>query len=373
MVLKNLDVVAYDKNNDSVSLINQGKMPFLEEGGVDALAFALASGKLVATSDPTVLSQCEALVFVMGTPVDEFLNPNPNEVVDTCLQFLSFMKENQLIILRSTLYPGVTRKIEAEFQNRGMSVDVAYCPERILEGHALKEISSLPQIIGTSNQRSFERARSIFEKITPEQIQCTPEEAELAKLFTNVWRYSKFAVANQFWMISNDLGVDFARVREVITKNYPRAQDLPTPGFTAGPCLFKDTMQLNATLNHGFPLGHAAMLINEGVPHYIVQRLQQNFDLSQMNVGILGASFKADVDDIRGSLAFKLRRLLQFYSKLVLMTDPYVQDERLMSLEYLIENSDLLIVATPHRIYSDLSTNKPVIDIWNMRGKGIII
>jgi UDP-N-acetyl-D-mannosaminuronic acid dehydrogenase len=197
-----------------------------------------------------------------------------------------------------------------------------------------------------------------------------PEEAELAKLFTNTWRYIKFAAVNQFYMIADSRGLDFERIRAGLTQDYPRAQDMPSAGFAAGPCLFKDTMQLAAFNDNNFHLGHAAMLVNEGLPLYVVTQLGREHDLAELTVGILGASFKAGSDDTRSSLAYKLKRILAFRSKRVLMTDPYVTtDPALVPLEQVLEEADVLLVATPHSEYRSIVTDKPVADVWNILGQ----
>jgi UDP-N-acetyl-D-mannosaminuronic acid dehydrogenase len=250
---------------------------------------------------------------------------------------------------------------------------LAYCPERIVEGNAIAELQELPQIIGSYDTETYEEVSKIFVSLGVKTIQTTPEEAELAKLFTNVWRYIKFGIANQFWMISNDLGVDYAKVRDAISFEYPRAKDLPLPGFTAGPCLFKDTMQLSALIQQKFLLGHAAMMVNEGTPSYLVDKLSQKYDLSNLTVGILGMAFKANVDDIRGSLAFKLRKLLMFRCKDVLTTDSHVNHETILPLDEVIFRSDILIIGAPHEEYKSIVTKKPVIDIWNLRNEGLIL
>jgi UDP-N-acetyl-D-mannosaminuronic acid dehydrogenase len=185
--------------------------------------------------------------------------------------------------------------------------------------------------------------------LTSTLVPMTPEEAELAKLFTNVWRYIKFATANQLYMMANDRGLDFERIRQGLAMDYPRAADMPGAGFAAGPCLFKDTMQLAAFNNNNFALGHTAMTINEGLPLYLVARLEQRFDLGSMTVGVLGMAFKGGSDDIRASLSYKLKRLLAFKAEQVLCTDPYV-------------------TADP-----DLKTTKPIADIWNVLGKGVVV
>ncbi len=199
-----------------------------------------------------------------------------------------------------------------------------------------------------------------------------PEEAELAKLFTNTWRYIKFAAANQLYMIANDFGLDFDRIRAAVVHEYPRAADMPGAGLAAGPCLLKDTMQLAAFNNNNFTLGHASMMINEGLPLYIVARLEQRFDLSTMTVGILGMAFKGESDDIRSSLSYKLKRLLRFKADRVLCADPYVsRDPDLTPIDEVLGASDVLILAAPHKAYADLATELPVIDLWNLRGNGV--
>jgi len=205
-------------------------------------------------------------------------------------------------------------------------------------------------------------------------VPMTPEEAELAKLFTNVWRYIKFATANQLYMMANDRGLDFERIRQGLALDYPRAADMPGAGFAAGPCLFKDTMQLAAYNNNNFALGHTAMAINEGLPLYLVARLEQRFDLSSMTVGILGMAFKGGSDDVRSSLSYKLKRLLAFKADRVLCADPYVTiDPDLTPLAEVLAQADLLIIAAPHPEYAALDTGKPVADIWNVLGKGVVV
>ena len=174
-------------------------------------------------------------------------------------------------------------------------------------------------------------------------------------------------------MIANDLDIDYENVRNIISFNYPRASDLPKSGLTAGPCLFKDTMQLSALMNQKFMLGHSAMLINEGIPNYIVEKLKLKYDLKNLKIGILGMAFKGEVDDIRGSLAYKLRKLLMFESKEVFATDEYVSDERLSPLKLVLEESDILIIGAPHKKYLEIKYQKPVIDIWNLLGDGVLI
>jgi UDP-N-acetyl-D-mannosaminuronic acid dehydrogenase len=365
------ECVVLDKSQETVGIVNSGQMPFEEEGASELLKKCLSSGNLWATTEPESLKNAEVVIVVVGTPIDEHLNPDPNAVVDVFLEYMPFMNSNQLVILRSTVFPGVTGKVIELLKTHNLFPEVTFCPERILEGRAIRELRELPQIIGANTESGAARASLFFLSFGIETLVVTPEEAELAKLFTNVWRYIKFAAANQFWIMSNEAGLDFAKIRNAITFDYERAADLPGAGFAAGPCLFKDTMQLAAFSNNNFILGHSAMLVNEGLPLYVATKIGEKFNLANKTIGILGAAFKGESDDVRSSLSYKLKKILLFKAKAVLMTDPYVtSDTSLSPLDYVLKESDILLIATPHYEYRKIDSNKPVIDIWNLLGKG---
>jgi UDP-N-acetyl-D-mannosaminuronic acid dehydrogenase len=369
-------VAIYDLSERAVNGVNDGKMPFSEPGAEPVLQRVLAEGRLHATTDASVVATARNVVVVIGTPVDEHLNPDPNAIPGALAGCSAYFRDGQLLILRSTVYPGVTALVEKMVAGLGVDVPVAFCPERIAEHKAMEELYSLPQIVSSRSEQGRERAAALFGTLTEQIVHLEPEEAELAKLFTNTWRYIKFAAANQFYMMANDRGLDFEKIRKGLTQDYPRAKDLPGPGFAAGPCLFKDTMQLAAFDDNRFALGHSAMLVNEGLPLYLVSQLEKRFDLADMTVGILGMAFKAGSDDIRSSLSYKLRRVLKFKAKAVLSTDPHVSedvDDTLLPLEDVLAKADLLIVATPHDEYRGLATDKPVADVWNLTGNGVVV
>ena len=363
-------VLVYDVSEHAVGLVNDAVLPFDEPGADVKLKDAVASGALRASTDPSVVGQAENVVVVIGTPVDEHLNPDPQAIPRALEACADYFADGQLLILRSTVFPGVTGLVERMMSSRGLDIDVSFCPERIAEGKAMTELYTLPQIVSGRDERSRARAAALFGRLTEQVVEMEPEEAELAKLFTNTWRYIKFAAVNQFYMIADNRGLDFEKIRAGLTQDYPRAADMPSAGFAAGPCLFKDTMQLAAFNDNNFALGHAAMLVNEGLPLYVVSQLDKEHDLADLTVGILGASFKAGSDDTRSSLAYKLKRILAFKSRRVLMTDPYVtSDDDLVPLEQVLEEADVLIVATPHPEYRSIVTDKPVADVWNVLGR----
>jgi UDP-N-acetyl-D-mannosaminuronic acid dehydrogenase len=366
-----LHVEAYDLDAATVETVNRGTMPFMEPGAADVLDRVLAAGTFHATTDRSVIALAEIVVVVVGTPIDEHLNPDPMAVTNALDELADVFVDGQLLVLRSTIYPGLTRLVDQRLKAQGRTIDVSFCPERIAEGKAFTELFELPQVVSGCSPSAVERARALFGRLTPSIVEVTPDEAELVKLFTNTWRYIKFAAANQFFTIANDYGLDFERIRQAIRFDYPRADDLPAAGFAAGPCLLKDTMQLAAFNNNNFTLGHASMMVNEGLPLYVVSRMEKEYPLATATVGILGMAFKAESDDPRSSLSYKLRRILRFKAASVLCTDPYVDDPSLTTLDDVLERSDVLIIGTPHAAYRDLKTSLPVVDIWNALGEGV--
>jgi UDP-N-acetyl-D-mannosaminuronic acid dehydrogenase len=366
------NVCALDIDAQKKQVIETGKMPFKERGCDTLLPQTLAAHRLHLSLEPSVVREAGVVIIVVGTPVDRHLNPEFEPLKEILESYLDFMAAGQLIVLRSTVYPGTTDQLKRWIVERGVDIEIAFCPERIAEGHAVEELSTLPQIISSYSAAGLRRCRELFTSLGCEVVELEPIEAELAKLFSNVWRYTLFATANQFFMLANDHDADFSRIYHAMTYKYPRVQSMPKPGFAAGPCLFKDAMQLAAFNNNRFYLGHAAMLINEGLPNYIVARLQARCDLASKTVGILGMTFKADSDDARDSLSYKLRKIFSFESRRVLCSDPYISDPGFLTVEELVEKSDIVVLATPHREYRELAIpgDKIVVDVWNFWGNG---
>jgi UDP-N-acetyl-D-mannosaminuronic acid dehydrogenase len=352
-----------------VAYVKAGNVPFHETGADALLKKLLPTGRLELASDPSLVESTDTVILVIGTPIDEFMNPSVrifDRVVD---ELVPHLKRTSLIVLRSTVFPGTTESVERRLRTAGIQAEVVFCPERIAEGHALEELRTLPQLVGASSDAAFEKASRLFERLGVSTVRTTPLEAELAKLLTNTWRYMKFAIANQFFQIAHRSGVDYNHVLDAIRQDYPRAADLPGPGFAAGPCLLKDTMQLSAYTPDHFPMGQAAMQINEGLPNYIVDTLNSRRPLQGRTVGILGMAFKGESDDPRASLSYKVRKLAAFKGARVMCTDPFIEDPSFESLEKVLSESDILIIAAPHRAYKQLElAGREVVDIWGITG-----
>ena len=277
-------VMLYDIDEKAIHTVLQGKMPFIETGAEEILKNVLGKN-LFLSSDKQVISDSYFVIMVIGTPVDEHLNPKFTVFKRFFDEIIDLINDDQHIILRSTVFPGTTEKIKQYLESKAKITKVSFCPERIAQGKAMEELRKLPQIVASFDEPSFREAKELFSLFTREIVFLSPIEAELAKLFNNVWRYIQFAISNQFFQIATQYGLDFYKIYNAITYKYPRAEGFPPAGFAAGPCLFKDTMQLAASSNNSFFLGHAAMLINEGLPNFIVQRLKDKYSLKEQNSG----------------------------------------------------------------------------------------
>jgi UDP-N-acetyl-D-mannosaminuronic acid dehydrogenase len=362
-----------DINQDSVDLVNSGGMPFMEDGSDEALGAALKSGNLLASTDLSEISKHDILIVTIGTPVDDHQSPVPRVFLDFIDSIWSYLHSGQLIVLRSTVFPGTSNWVAEKLSKIG--VDVAFCPERIVQGKALVELHTLPQIVSGSSPQAISRAEELFKTMSPQIVHASMREAEFAKLFLNAYRYIQFAVTNEFFMLTNDAGVDYEEVRRVMTEGYERAAGFPKAGLAAGPCLLKDTQQLLAFGQNNFHIGNSAILVNEGLALYLIEAASKLIKLENATVGILGMAFKANNDDIRASLSYRVRKMLQMRASKVLSSDPFVKnDSTLVTAEELMEDSDIIIICTPHDVYRDLDfRDKLIVDVWNTQGNGLVI
>ncbi|MCF7835501.1 MAG: nucleotide sugar dehydrogenase [Candidatus Marinimicrobia bacterium] len=362
--------VIFDINEEALVKIQKGVFPFKEDGGKKNLKEALSGGNFFFSNTPEAISQSKNIIFIIGTPVDSYLNPDLRSFHNALESYFDYFKDGQILILRSTVFPGTSEKVQNYFINKNKKVNVAFCPERIVEGKAFDELGSLPQIISAFDSKTLEKVGKIFEKTSKKKaVRLEPMEAELAKLFSNAWRYIKFSVANQFFMMAQDYGLDYYKIYKGMTEDYSRNADLPTPGFAAGPCLFKDTMQLSAFNNNKFFLGHSAMLVNEGLPDFIIQNLKKEVDLKNKTIGILGMAFKSESDDSRDSLSYKLRKASEVCCKDVLCHDFYIKDDSFVEVDDILKKADVIILGTPHKKYKKINIkkypSKKFVDIWN--------
>jgi UDP-N-acetyl-D-mannosaminuronic acid dehydrogenase len=366
-----LTVGVYDLDAAKVREISDCRMPFLEHGAEPILERVYGK-KFFLVKNIDEIANATAVLVAIGTPVDEFLSPQLMVMGRLADQLAPHLHAGQHFILRSTVFPGTTDWLRDYFAARGLALHVSYCPERMAQGHAVQELRELPHIVASCSKEGSAYCAKIFRLLNDNIVEVGVKEAEPAKLYSNAWRYITFAVANQFYMMTEKAGASVREVHRAMTEGYERGGNIPRPGFAAGPCLLKDTLQLSAFNSNNFNLGHAAMLVNEGLPAFCIEQLRQNHNLKGMKVGLLGMAFKAEIDDGRGSLAFRLRKLLTFHGAEVLCTDEYLQADDFFSLEDVLKDAALFIVGVPHGRYRTLEfpAGKPVFNLWNMDSAG---
>jgi len=361
---RGFEVTLVDVDKDAVEAINSKKMPFKEEGAEELLQKHIGKN-LIATLDIDMVKDQEVVVFVTGTPVDEHHNPKIEDVLKVIRLYLPLMNKHQLVILRSTIFPGTTEIIDEMLKKEFGISKLAFCPERIVQGKGIEEIHNLPQLISASSEAAREEAEEIFSKIVTKTILLEPKEAELAKLMTNAWRYLEFAIANQFYMMIEEKGLDFYKILNAVKEDYPRAKHFVKAGLAAGPCLFKDTMQLSAFFNNKFSLAQSGMLVNEGLPDFLIEKLEQKMGtLKNKTIAILGMTFKPNNDDTRESLSFKIKRLLLFKMANVICSDPYIEETT--NMDDALSKAEGVILGVPHDEYLDLKVNVPFVDCWGV-------
>ena len=332
----------------------------------------LKKRKIFATTDFKHIKFRKFISVCIGTPIDKNLNPETKNFVHFFKKIKKYIHKDQTIIIRSSVYPGICEQVYniIKVKNKNLS----YCPERIVQGESIKELPNISQLISGKSKKAILDSTELFNKICKKIIQVAIIEAELVKLFSNAYRYIHFSISNQLLMISEKQNLNFFRIRELMKDTYPRNTHIPMSGFTAGPCLLKDTMQLSSFFNKKFSLGHTAMNVNEGMPNYIIKNLEENFKLKKKTVGLLGLTFKAESDDIRDSLAIKLLNSLKRKKIKTLYSDEFYKMKGAINKKELIKKSDIIIISAPHKAYKkiNISKNKVLIDIWGHKKKLII-
>ena len=319
-------------DDERIQGLRKGQLPFLETGGAEMLARCLERPEsLVLTSKLSSIKGCEVVILTVGTPVDERLTPDSSFVDNAVNSIKPWLQGGETLMLRSSVFPGTSERVRQSIRSLS-EVGVSFCPERLATSQAIQELTQVPQIISASSPRAMDHVKTLFAPLAVDMVELSILEAEVATLFLNAWRYVGFGAANQFYQIAVSKGLDFDKIRSAIMHRYERAAGFPGSGFTAGPHLFQDTMQLAAYCRHTFSLGHAAVLVNETMPDSLVEQARRHLSsqgrtLEGLKCGILGMAFKPDSDVCSQSLALKLKQLLQREGAEVACSDSCVPPE----------------------------------------------
>jgi len=367
-----IKVTGFDLDKEYISEIKSGKAPFQEEG-LEALLSNPKFEAVAIEGSEARMASCDVFIICVGTPLTANHHVDYNQLFSALSLITRSSLLGKFVIIRSTVPPGTMLERVIPFvESRtglkaGTDFGAASCPERVLEGHAIEEIVSLPEIIGGIDPVSTEIAASIFSKLNHNKkiLRTTPGSAEMAKLFANMYRYVNFALANEFALMAEEFGQNGAEIISVVNDGYPRG-GIPRPGLVGGPCLTKDGYFLVS--NTCFPdLILLAARINEFMPQHVVNRLRMEMaargrHLNNARVGLLGTSFKAGSDDERYSPSIKIAELLESEHVAVVRHDPHVKGTE--SLEKAVRDADVIILATNHKEFEGILPK-----IQQIRGK----
>jgi UDP-N-acetyl-D-mannosaminuronic acid dehydrogenase len=378
---RGLRVLGVDADPERLAAVAAGRMPFEEPGAQEALDRVHASGNLELTDSVADAARAENIVITLGTPSFSHIEIDIRDIRSALDDLLPHLRTGQTIVLRSTVAPGTTDFVAGYIAKHldlrvGEDVFVAHVPERIAAGRFFEEIDTLPCIVGGVGAASGERAAALFETFEAPIVHTSPVQAELAKIWTNILRYTTFALPNLLMMDCEQHGANVFEVIDLVNRDYPRG-GIASPGFTAGTCLRKDfAFSEERSAAPGMLL--AVSRVNESVPLFLVEGMKRRLgSLAGRKVAVLGLAFKADTDDERDSLAHKLIRLLERELADVAIHDPQVATPT-QAFEDAVRDADAVVVATNHSVFrgpgplariAELAAGDPlVVDPWNCFG-----
>lgn len=387
----NINVIGLEKNKRIIEKINKCEAPFKENLIEEYLISSFRKKTINVTDDERELDSCDVIIITVGTPLSKNLLPDYSQIYSALEILVKLNLKGKVIILRSTSSPETLEDIIKPYLEKntnliaGKDFGLAVCPERIVEGYAIEEIKILPEIIGGINHISSEIVKEVFKAINPKKefIFLTPKGAALAKLFTNIYRYVNFALANEFAIISEFFGEDCYKIIKAVNYKYPRA-NIPKPGPAGGPCLSKDVYYLRTeTIFPDFI--KMAWFVNESIPNIVVDKLVKKFESSRnekihgKKIAILGLAYKAEIDDVRGSPSLRIIELLKSLGAEISVYDPYVSDDdireygiKLTTLEDSLDGAEGIIIATNHKQFNNIydllnrCNNSILFDCWGM-------
>jgi UDP-N-acetyl-D-mannosaminuronic acid dehydrogenase len=380
---RGLQVIGVDNDPERIAALADGRMPFKETGAQELLERVLAAGTFTTSQVAADAARARDIVLTLGTPSFSHIEIDMRDIRSVLDDLLPVLEHGHGIVLRSTIAPGTTDFVAGYLSKHrgfvvGEDVYVTHAPERIAAGRFLEEIDTLPCILGGVGEHSGERTAALFSVFGAPIVQTTPVQAELAKIWTNILRYTQFALPNLLMMDCEQYGANVFEVIDLVNRDYPRG-GMAAPGLTAGTCLRKDFAFSEEKSNApGMLLGVSR--VNESVPLFLVQGMARRLgSLNGRKVAVLGLAFKRDTDDERDSLAHKLIRLLERELADVVVHDPHVASPT-TSFEDAVEGADAVVVATNHSEFSrpealQAITDRAggdslIVDPWNALGVG---
>ncbi|MBX7066587.1 MAG: UDP-N-acetyl-D-mannosamine dehydrogenase [Parachlamydiales bacterium] len=366
-----VEVVGVDVNKHAIDTINQGKIHIVEPD-LDAMVHsAVMSGMLKAVLKP---EKAEAFIIAVPTPFKEGHKPDLSYIEAAAKSIAPVLEPGNLIILESTSPVGTTEKL-ADWLPK-IDLDIAYCPERVLPGHILREIVGNDRVVGGLTPKSAERAKQLYQIfVKGECLTTDARTAEMTKLTENSFRDVNIAFANELSMICDELNINVWELIRLANR-HPRVNILqPGPGV-GGHCIAVDPWFIVDSAPNVSRLIKTAREVNDSKPHYVLAQVKEKLKkMKNPKVACLGLSFKADIDDIRESPALEIVEHLAKEKVDLLVVEPHLETlpktlqlphVKMTSIDEAMQSADLIVLLVNHRKFSHIDRSLlraiPIID-----------
>lgn len=368
--------IGFDVDENKVARLLRGDS-YIGHIASEQLAVFVREGSFTPTADMSRLSEADALLICVPTPLTDSRDPDLSYIESTARHIAAVMRTGQLVVLESTTYPGTTRDVLLPIlAESGMEVGkdffLAYSPEREDPGNPDFSASGIPKVVGGIDQVSLDLAEALYSKAVVNTVPVsTCEIAEACKILENTYRSVNIAMVNELKVLCDRMGIDVWEVIDAAkTKPFGFQAFYPGPGL-GGHCIPIDPFYLSwVARKHEMPTRFIELAgeINAAMPQYVVHRLasalnEQGKPLNGSRIGILGVAYKRDVDDPRESPSFKLMELLQESGAVLSYNDPHIPmlpsmrhyavpelESQELTADYL-SGLDCALIATDHSAY----------------------
>lgn len=360
-------VVGFDVDRAKVAQLREGNSPLEEPGLSEALKTQLATSRLRFSDDVVELSTCDVKILTVGTPYDSAAGEVDYSQLDRAVELVGpRLARNDVLVIKSTVPPGTTEgRVAKAVQSYGFGVPddvgLAFSPERIVEGQALRDFATLPKIIGATDDRTFGITREILGTMGGSVRRVSsPTAAELMKLVDNYARYVFLGLTNELALMSEKVGVDVFELIDAAKFEYPRNAGILVPGpGVGGSCLNKDPFILASLMvkkRLELVMGAAASRVNQSIPSHVVS-LVERYAGVRRRVVIGGIAFKRDTDDTRFTPIVEIGDLLRRNGFSVVLADPFARlgGERIeRDLLAAAKSAEILVLITDHSVYRSI-------------------
>ena len=354
----------FDSDKIAVQQVRDFQIPF-HETGLQKLLTEIEPECLKISDSAQCLAEQDFVIFCTPSSTAEQALDNVSAVLAVISEYFGFFGSHTTLLIRSTLFVGEFELICETLKRKYNFNKLAYCPERISQGNSLRELTTLPQLLSATEEETLRKTASIFLEVTEKVITLTPQEAVMAKLITNSWRYLEFAAANHFYMMCAEPGLDFNKIRDSIQLDYPRAKAFPKAGLTAGPCLERDNRFLfPKSPQASTDINVIADTIHNKMPEFLVLEIEKKLrTVSGKKIGLYGLTFKPNSDDFRNNLTVRVKEFLEAKGAAVFVHDP--SEAASGTLEEMNAICDAFILCIPHEDYRKFKPQqKPYVDSW---------